>query len=595
LNAAGGAAVTVVAVDESFSMRTAEGTSTRLDQAKQQAQSALDGRGGGRAQVIALGNTVRVLNDPTTDNGVLRGAVAGLQPTSTRAPFAEFVRAIRSLAVSNQSRLDVHLFSDLQKSAMPVGFTDLQLPEGSKLTIHSIGDAEKQNWAVESINAPSNVQETKTARVQVTVAGFGTPAAKRTVTLVANGKTLATKDAQVPENGRATVEFIGLDVPYGFAKCEARIEGGDALPADDKMLFSVERSDPRRVLFVHEARDTNSPLFFRNALLAGTQGSFGLDDVTVEKTGGVDPARSSFVVISDVLSIPSGFESQLKRYVQGGGSVLVAVGPNSAKRGQVPLTGDKIAEAKYFTRAGEVFGTIGTVDTLHASVRSAGRWEGTKVYFQAKIDRPADSSAVVTMADRTPLLYEARLGEGRVLVFASAFDNVTNTFPIEPSFVPFVEQTARYLAGLEDRKLQATVGTPLELRSARERSVSVEIIDPDGKRPLSLSEASKAQSFPVEREGFWEFRRANGRHEMVAVNPDRRESNLLRIPDEDLALWTGGKATDVANSTGTISSVEEPVEETVSYWWYVMIGMLAVALAESFLSSRYLGTRQEAA
>src|SRR5262249_50822242 len=152
----------------------------------------------------ALGNTVRVLTDPITDNGILRGAVAGLQPTSTRAPLAEFVRAIRSLRASNQARLDVHLFSDLQKSAMPEGFTDLQLPEGAKLNIHPIGKGETQNWAVESISAPSNVQDTKAARVQVTVAGFGTPAAKRTVSLYANGNKIASKDAQLPENGRAT-------------------------------------------------------------------------------------------------------------------------------------------------------------------------------------------------------------------------------------------------------------------------------------------------------------------------------------------------------------------------------------------------------
>ncbi len=89
----------------------------------------------------------------------------------------------------------------------------------------------------------------------------------------------------------------------------------------------------------------------------------------------------------------------------------------------------------------------------------------------------------------------------------------------------------------------------------------------------------------------------------MAVNPDRRESNLLRMSDEDIALWIGGKTKDVSQnsgteagkSTGTIASVEEPVEETVSYWWYVMMGMLVVALAESAYSGRYLGTRQEAA
>ena len=59
------------------------------------------------------------------------------------------------------------------------------------------------------------------------------PAATRTVSLVVNGKTIATQRVDVPANGRATVEFQSLDVPYGFSRCEVRIDSADAFPADD--------------------------------------------------------------------------------------------------------------------------------------------------------------------------------------------------------------------------------------------------------------------------------------------------------------------------------------------------------------------------
>ena len=63
-----------------------------------------------------------------------------------------------------------------------------------------------------------------------------------------NGKTVATARVQVPAGGRASVEFPSLNVPYGFSRCEVRIDSADALPADDAYLFAVERSDPLRVL-----------------------------------------------------------------------------------------------------------------------------------------------------------------------------------------------------------------------------------------------------------------------------------------------------------------------------------------------------------
>ena len=137
------------------------------------------------------------------------------------------------------------------------------------------------------------------------------------------------------------------------------------------------------------------------------------------------------------------------------------------------------------------------------------------------------------------MLLEKKIGEGRVLLFASGLDNLTNDFPLHPVFVPFVEQTARYLSGTEQRSGSRVVDSFLELRTAKEQAVGVEVVDPDGHRPLSLKEATSAQSYQLTRAGFYELRLANGRQDVIGVNPDRRESDLDVIPDDVLALWRG--------------------------------------------------------
>ena len=75
--------------------------------------------------------------------------------------------------------------------------------------------------------------------------------ATRQVSLVLDGKVLETKSVNVPANGRASVEFLSLESPYGFHRGEVRIEPHDDLSADDRFPFAVERTDPRRVLFLH--------------------------------------------------------------------------------------------------------------------------------------------------------------------------------------------------------------------------------------------------------------------------------------------------------------------------------------------------------
>ena len=132
----------------------------------------------------------------------------------------------------------------------------------------------------------------------------------------------------------------------------------------------------------------------------------------------------------------------------------------------------------------------------------------------------------------------------------------------------------------------------LELRAGKQQASSVEVVDPDGRRPLSLSEAASAQTFQFKRAGFYEVHLANGHQEVIGVNPDRRESDLSVIPDDVLSAWRGSTktATETASAAGGAQEQSKPY----SLWWYVVLLVLVAAVAESLLASQYLGrTREE--
>jgi len=199
---------------------------------------------------------------------------------------------------------------------------------------------------------------------------------------------------------------------------------------------------------------------------------------------------------------------------------------------------------------------------------------------------------VARLTDQTPLLLEKQIGEGRVLVFASTLDNISNDFPLHASFLPFVEQSARYLSGEQDRSANVAVDSYIELRTAKERGASVEVIDPDGKRPLSLRDAASAQNFQVTREGFYDIHRANGREELVAVHADRLESNLAPISQDTLDLWRNtGTDTAAPGETGPNARAARPW----SLWRYALLLVLIIAIIESVIGSRYLSVEKEAA
>jgi len=582
----------LLVVDNSFSMRAG----TRLADAKDAAINVLSGKGAARAQVAAFGSQLRLMTQPIEDQSALRAAVQSIQPGDGHGNFAELARAVRAMAESVHSPIELHLFSDMQRGDLAATFADMALPPNVTLVTHAVVTKAQPNWTVESVDAPGQVwgKDAKPVRVQAVIAGYGTPAAQRSVSLVVNGKTTATKTVAVPANGRATVDFPTLEVPYGFNRCEVKIDAADTLPADDLRRFAVERSDPQKALLIHNYGDNRSPLYVGAALSAAAQSAFTLESINVNEAADRKPSNYAFIVLSDLNTLPSLLENSLTQYVRSGGSLLIAAGTSAGGRSQIPIFGAHIIETRDYNRAPDRFMTVGSSDSSYPAVAKAGGWPGVKFFYALDVDPgsgPDAARVIVRLGDQTPLLLEKRIGEGRVVLLTSGLDNLTNDFPLNPAFVPFIEQTARYLAGSERQGGARPVDAYLELRNAKERSQGVEITDPEGKRPLTLGEAASAQSFQLTEAGYYQLRLADGRQDEVGVNPDPKESNLDIIPDDVLALWRGkgGQSSQAASASGQATQRKTPE----SFWWYVMLLVLAAAVAESAVATGYLGTQRE--
>ena len=587
-SALSGRRLLVLAIDNSFSMRYGD----HLAHAKQDALNALSSlHGGEQAQVLALNSKISVLTQPTEDVGALRFAVESITASDDRSSYGELARVLRTISQTAKVPLEVHLFSDMQKSSLPPAFADLRLAEGTGLNLHPVNEAKEPNWVVESVVEPGRIFDPKKVRVQAVIAGNGTDAARKTVSLVLDNKVLESKTVDIPANGRASVEFLALESPYGFHRGEIRIEPNDSLKEDDRFPFSVERTDPRRVLFLHEAGQGRALLYYKTALESSGNAGFAVDPLAVDQAANQSLSKYSFVVLSDVSALPAGLEDTLRNYVRGGGALLVSLGPSSSALSKVPVSGEVISGSSYASREGARFQLVGSIDSQHPSVHNANKLEAVQFYQSIKVE-PGQSHVIARLTDQAPLLLEKQVGEGRVYTFASTFDNVSNDFPLHTSFLPFIEQSARYLSSDQDRATNVEAGSYIDLRTAKDQGTSVEVIDPDGKRPLSLKESTSAQSFAVTREGFYEIHRANGRQELVAVHANRRESDLAAIPAETLDLWRNtGKAVPAADGLSTVEGSTRPW----SLWRYALALVLIAALVESFIASRYLTMEQEAA
>jgi hypothetical protein len=576
----------VFAIDNSFSMRQGD----RFADAKKAALDQINAMGpSDRGQVISFGGQAKLLSDMTQDKQSLRATLAAIDPGDDASSYAELSRVLRSTAESLKTDIVAYVFTDLQKSSWPASFSDARLADGTKLEIHAVASAPIPNWTVENVEAPRRVFDTKKVRTVATIAGYDTPEATRKVTLLANGKPLETKQIKVPANGRATVEFLTLDAPYGLTRCEVRIDGADTFPEDDNWLFSVERADPKPALLVHADTDSLSPLYVKTALESSSEPAFNLDSVVANQSANVNVAKYAFVILSDPGPIPQRLDDALNKYVQAGGSVLMLLGKNATPGRHLPLADLQVMKLYTIVPDHDPLLTVASVDTSYPSFSRAQNWGGVEFYQVVRLQLPQSSPdlrVAAKLSDGSPLFIDRKIGEGHVLVFTSAIDNIASNLPLAPVWLPFLDQTTAEMGGIGTAPGNYKVGSFVELRTAKEKGVPVEIVGPGDKRLLTLSESTKARAFQFPSQGFFDIRRANGREELASVNADRRESDFAIIPAETVELW---KNTGIAPKQGPATNSTENQRDDRSELWLYVLAMLAVlAIAESVLGNRHM-------
>ena len=396
----------------------------------------------------------------------------------------------------------------------------------------------------------------------------------------------------MPANGRATVEFPALEVPYGFSRCEVKIDRADGFPADDLRRFAVERSDPQKALLVHNYGDSRSPLYIGAALAAAAQSAFVLESINVNEAGDRKLSNYAFVILSDLNSVPSLLENSLDGYMRSGGSLLIAAGTSAGGRSQIPIFGAHIIETRDYNRVFPVGSwRWARCDSSYPAVAKADGWTGVKFFYALNVD-PGDARVIVRLGDQTPLLLEKRIGEGRVVLLTSGLDNLTNDFPLHPAFVPFIEQTARYLAGSERQGGARAVDAYLELRNAKEKAPGRGGHRSRGQAATHVERGGVGAIVPADRGRL--LSAAPRQRPAERSGSESRPEGIESRRDSRTMCWRCGKATArPSTQQASTAGPAAPHKTPQTLWWYVMLLVFALAIAESVLASRYLGTQRE--
>ncbi len=538
------APMTVVAVDTSMSV-SAPG---QFEQARALARAAVDDAPATHVlAVVRFDDRAAVAAPPSTDRGAAHAAIAGLEPGVGGTRFRTALARAAEVLGAQGGRLVV--ITDLQQSGWDSS-DEGSVPDGVDVEVRVV-PAPPGNLAVTSLRREPDA-------IVALVHNYGERLGRVTARLSVDGQAAGDAAIEVAAQASAEARFT-LAVPARGA-VSVEIDDADGFFGDNRRYMVLDPTPAVPVLVLAaETVMSNAGLYLQRALeVAGGEAPF---DVTlVDGRGfpsGPDLAAQAAVFVSGTRSLNRQGREALAAYLQGGGQVLLTLGPDvdlATLRDAIGVT-LAVEPDPVVLDGGPT--TLVPADTRHPVFRPfsspAAAFGDVDVDQYHRLRGDEGWRVLARFAGGAVALAERPVGAGRLVVFASDLDNRWNRFPLNPAFVPFVVEMSRYL----------TSG-----RVAR-RSWTLPDAPPGREAVPGIVEiAPTAPDEPPRR---------------VAVNVDVRESNPAAMPLEAFEANVTRRAA-VAHRAAESEAREKENEQRL--WQFGLLVMLVALAGESLLGRR---------
>jgi hypothetical protein len=587
--AGGGARDLVVLLDRSYSM----GHGDQWDRARRAAAGAVASMtNGDRASLVLFASAAEIAVQPTNDRARLQSAIdtATLSSAGTRlGPALKLAGSL--LSTSNFPRREVVVVSDFQRAAWSPG-DGLRLPAGTTVTPIVIRAENTRNVAV----APVSIQREQVSgqdRITVTASllNRGDEAVNNLpVALELDGRVAQSASVSLQPHAAAATAFPPVILTSPNTRGTVRI-GDDALAADNAFHFVLSPPRPIAVAVVNGARGTrDQSLYLSRALAIGESPKFeatvhGIDDLSDQVLS------ATRVVIMNDASPGDATAARLRRFVEGGGGLLVAYGPQATW----PATAAEFLPAMATTSVDRSRGSaaaLGGLEYGHVVFEPfraprSGDFSAARFYGYRSATAVKDAQVLARFDDGSPALVARTVGRGRVLVWTSTLDLLWSDLAVKPVYLPFVHQMARHLADYRDRPNWSTVGQVIDLSQEGDPSKPRVALAPGGGRlPL---EGEQGRVLELTEHGFYEIREQDRQAALVTVaaaNVELAESDRTPVDPSEIVAAVAG---NLAGNTAAAASgplPDEAQERAQRIWWYLLFAGILLLTGESWLAHR---------
>ncbi len=536
------APLTVIAVDTSMSL-SAPGQYARVRDAAKQAVGAAPSSDA--IALVAFSDSATVVVPPTIDRGAVSAAIDRLDAGAGGTRFRTALARISDVIGAREAR--VIFVTDLQRAGWDVSDQG-GLPVGVTTQVVSI-QSPRTNLAV-------TFAERRERVVVATIQNYGASAAATTAKLIVEGKPIAEQPLTIQPQAATDVQLAGeiprsgsavvtIEDPSGFQNDNLRYVILDPKPA---LPIAVVVADPAGSV---------GGLYLERALtVAGRGQEFRVEAVDGRALSGWDDnamASQAAVFVIGTRTLDRRGRTLLASYLRQGGQVFLTLGPEVDVASLPVVVGADLGVSNDPVRPPGGVALV-PIDARHPIFRAFSSPSGALGDVVAdqfrRLKDQADRTVLARFSGGDIALAEQSVEGGRLLIFTSDLDNQWGRFPLNPAFVPFVVESARYL----------TSG-----RQTRQAWVLPDVPPGAPQQPGVASVAT-----------------VNGARQPVVVNVDVRESD----PSVGTAEEFESAISRVGRSQAQSPQNDARQVEDQQRWWQVGLLLMLAALGGEALIGR---------
>ncbi|MCJ8331697.1 MAG: BatA domain-containing protein [Lentisphaeria bacterium] len=560
----------ILIIDGSYSMQRGTHESMSFDELKENANEIIDKMNEqDEMLIIWAGSKARPLfKSMSSDKDYLKEKIKDLTVGYEKANLVlACKRAFNTLEASYKARQRIYILTDSQEKSWLKRehlkwqelkkHYELMKVKPSMYVMYHHTKTRTPNLSVHGIDSVSPIIDTYNDKHTFNVEIFN-PADEKTVNVnfYVNDKLAGERNASIKEG----INSISFD--YNFSRpgkyvLHAEIPN-DSIDVDNEFNKIINVVDEIPVLIIEGQSDdemfkSDAGLFNLALSSAANEDEKRLIRTELKKQIDMDELNSAYlskyraIFLVNVSSFSRLFQGRIKRFVENGGGLFMAMGEDVSidLYNQLYDGNEGLMPAKLIAVTPELSEAVNPAFPANSSETVLSIYDLSRtrvlhdVYVRKYIQmKAADASRVIAVFNSDPFLVSKKFGKGSVLLWSTTVNPQWTNYPITRDFLPLIQEIARFLSSKIQPPSNLELGEVLLyssneniLKQEKELHAEVTLPDKSKEKMKMIFEDGQwiGQYKDTFKPGIYIVNFENNETASYAVSLDPKESNIIAM------------------------------------------------------------------